>query len=110
MKVLSVVGSPRKDGNTAQVVEYLSNNLEGVDQDLIYLSDYELRPCLGCMRCVHTNRCVQQDGWDHIQSCLMEADVLILGFPTYYAFSLGFNAMTHVFLERWFALRHLGCG
>ncbi len=23
MKVLSVVGSPRKDGNTAQVVEYL---------------------------------------------------------------------------------------
>ena len=108
MKVLSVVGSPRKDGNTAQVVEHLSNNLEGVDQELIYLSDYELGPCLGCMRCVHTNRCVQEDGWDHIQSCLMEADVLILGFPTYYAFSLGFNAMTHVFLERWFALRHLG--
>ena len=35
MKVLSVIGSPRKDGNTAQVVEYLSNNLEGVDQELI---------------------------------------------------------------------------
>ncbi len=92
-----------------QVVEYLSNNLEGVDQELIYLSDYELCTLAFavCAVSIQTS-CVQQDGWDHIQSCLMEADVLILGFPTYYAFSLGFNAMTHVFLERWFALRHLG--
>lgn len=108
MKVLSVIGSPRKDGNTAQVVEYLMNQLSGFDKEMVYLADHTLRPCLGCMQCVHTNRCVQEDGWDTIQSKLMAADVLVLGFPTYYAFSLGFNALTHVFLERWFALRHLG--
>jgi len=108
MKILAVVGAPNKGGTTDQLVNLIMDNIESSEKETIYLKDYRINPCIGCFDCIKTNRCTQEDDWDTIQNKLMDAEVLVLGVPTFYSGSLGFNALTHLFLERWFALRHLG--
>jgi len=108
MKVLAVVGAANKSGTTDQLVEVIMDNIEDAEKETIFLRDYQINPCIGCFNCIQTNRCTQQDDWDAIQSKLMDADVLVLGVPTYYSGVFPVNALTHLFLERWFALRHLG--
>lgn len=108
MKVLAVVGAPNKGGTTDQLVDLIMDNVENTQKETIFLRDYRINPCMGCLKCIQTNRCIQEDDWDTIQDKLMEADALILGLPTYYSGAFPVNALTHLFLERWFALRHLG--
>lgn len=108
MKVLGVVGAPNKGGTTDQLVSLIMDNISNSEKETIFLRDCQINPCVGCFDCIQTNRCTQEDDWDTIQSKLVEAEALVLGVPTYYSGALAFNALTHPFLERWFALRHLG--
>jgi len=101
------MGSQMSGGTIDQMLQTFMGEITD-EKEMVLLRDKSINPCMGCLKCVESNRCVRQDDWDEIQSKLMEADVLVLGCPTYYSGALGTNAMTHVFLERWFALRHLG--
>lgn len=86
MKVLGVVGSKRKRGNTARLVKealQVAAN-EGLDTELVYLGDYQIRGCTGCEGCKKTFRCVIQDGMQELYAKVEEADGLILGSPTYF--------------------------
>lgn len=50
MKVATLMGSPRKKGNTARVLELFENLLKknGHEIDRINIVDYEVKGCLGC--------------------------------------------------------------
>ncbi|QGP91567.1 NADPH-dependent FMN reductase [Neomoorella glycerini] len=75
----------------------------GLETEFIKLSRYHLRPCLACLKCAATNRCVQQDGMNEILAKVEAArGIVIGGFPTF--FSL--NALTKTFLERLYPLKH----
>lgn len=107
MKLLAINGSPTKDGTVQRLLEEILASAGQPDQ-IIHLRDYNIKPCMGCRACVRDNICIQNDDWNQIVDQLQEADRLAIGIPTYYGAAFGVNALTHNFLERWFALRHNG--
>ena len=53
MKYTILMGSPRRDGNTAALLQpFLEENQEmGIEQDVIWLYDRDIKPCIGCKTC-----------------------------------------------------------
>ena len=53
MKVIAIVGSPRKNGNTELLTAHTLKAIaeEGLDTELIPLADKEIKPCNACMVC-----------------------------------------------------------
>lgn len=86
MKVLGVVGSRRKNGNTSYLVQQALNAIESieVETELIFLGDYNIRGCTGCEGCKDTYKCVIQDDMQKIYPLIMNSDAIVLGSPTYF--------------------------
>lgn len=86
MKILGIVGSKRKNGNTSSLVlsAIESAKGEGVDTEVIFLGDYSIKGCTGCEGCRNTYKCVINDDMQKIYPLLLEADAIILGSPTYF--------------------------
>lgn len=86
MKVLAVVGSSRKNGNTSLLVQegLKPMQAQGIQTELIYLSDYNFQDCNGCEACKDTYACVIEDDMQKIYPKILEADGIILGSPAYF--------------------------
>lgn len=108
MNVIGINGAPNKGGTLDQMMATFMKAVPLDSKETINLRDLNIMPCRGCLKCVQSNHCILQDDWNVLQDKLMEAEVLVLGAPTYFSDALGINTLTHLFLERWFALRHIG--
>ena len=86
MKVIGIVGSPRKNGNTEILTSHSLNAIaeEGIDTELIRLAGLEIRPCNACMACVKAETCSIEDDLFPIYLKMKEADGIILASPVYY--------------------------
>jgi multimeric flavodoxin WrbA len=86
MKVVGVVGSPRKKGNTSFLMEEVLSAVEdpAIETDILYLSEYAIQECDGCDLCVRERRCPKDDDMAKIEHVLLEADCIILGAPSYF--------------------------
>ena len=86
MKILGVVGSRRKNGNTATLVQEVLKPFKGKDivTKLIFLGDYDIKGCNGCEGCKDTYVCVINDGMQKIYPEILESDAIILGSPAYF--------------------------
>ncbi len=87
MKVIGIVGSLRKDGNTEFLMKRTLDRLagQGFEVELIPLRGKKINPCLGCMECREKGGCVQKDDMRSIFDKMMEADGIIVGSPVYYS-------------------------
>lgn len=86
IKVIGIVGSPRKE-NTYKLVEAALEAVmeeEEVEAELIPLSDLNIKHCDGCLSCKETLKCGIDDDMQGLYPKLTEADVLIIGTPTYF--------------------------
>lgn len=90
MKVVAFNGSPRKDGNTEQLIGYVfaELNKEGIDTELVQVGNKAIRGCTACMKCFTSKnkQCVISS--DIVNDCIrkmQEADGIILASPTYFA-------------------------
>jgi len=89
MKVVAFNGSPRKDGNTALLINYVFEELkkEGIETEMVQLAGKTLRGCTACYQC-YTNkdkRCViKGDEVNHYIEKMIEADGIILASPVYF--------------------------
>lgn len=85
MKVLGIVGSPRKGGNTDILVSQVLKGMEskGALQEKIYLDDLQMRPCKACSNCQTTGECIIDDDFHIILKKLKEAQVIVIGSPIY---------------------------
>jgi len=106
MKVLGISGSMRKDGNTATLVQEILKHCEGhgIQTEFVSLAGKKIHPCLGCEKCKEKKWCViENDDWGGIIDKVLDADVLIIGSPTYY-----FDVCGHVknFIDRTYSLYH----
>ena len=104
MKVLAINGSPRKDRNTAIMLEHALKGAEskGAVTEMLHLYDSEFKGCVSCFACkVKDNpapgTCFYKDGLSSILEKAMSADALILGSPIYFENVTG---MMRSFLER----------
>jgi multimeric flavodoxin WrbA len=87
MRILALVGSPRKNSNTDTLVEETLNGFKvgGHTHEKIYLYDYEISPCMDCRNCKKDDCvCVIKDGMQDIYPKMDEADVIIFGTPNYW--------------------------
>lgn len=103
MKIVGIIGSKRKRGNTAVLVQEAlqaaQNN--GARTETIFLGDYSLEGCKGCEGCKSTLQCVINDDMQKIYPLLWEADALILGSPTYF---YNVSADMKTFIDRCYCL------
>ncbi|MBO5518450.1 MAG: flavodoxin family protein [Firmicutes bacterium] len=113
MKVCIINGSPRRNGNTAELLKPFRERLLqlGVEIDDIFLKDYKVRPCLGCYACQNVSGeygCVQKDDAEEIWRQIGETDLLVLATPIY---SWYCTAEMKALMDRHYALnKYYGSG
>lgn len=98
MKIIGIVGSPRK-GNTETLVRAALKGAKefGSEIEEILLSDLKLEMCDGCLQCDETGECHFDDGMNEINKKLSEADGFIIGTPSRWSLLSG---NLKVFLDR----------
>lgn len=87
MKILALVGSPRKGSNTDILVDQILRGceLKGHGSEKVYLYDYEIAPCIDCRGCKKGDYvCVLCDGMAEIYPKIEGADFIIFGTPLYW--------------------------
>lgn len=111
MKAVFIVGSPRKNGNTATIVEKIVVRIkDDIDCEILYLSDYELNGCLGCSHCqgvLEDIGCVQKDDTEKLLRKLISSDILIYGTPLY---GHSYSGQLKLFMDRHVALMKFVAG
>jgi multimeric flavodoxin WrbA len=98
-RVLAVVGSPRRKGNTHLLVERL---LEGVETEggvgeMLFLADLTIKECNGCHGCWKTGRCSKKDDMSRVYERIEESDAIVFGTPVYW---YGPTALMKGFVDR----------
>jgi len=102
-KVLGIVGSPRRDGNAAILLERTLARLpDSVQMEIVYLNDYRIEACEACHRCEEVGSCILDDGMQALYPKLLEADVILLASPVYMG---GLTSRMRAFMERTWPLR-----
>jgi multimeric flavodoxin WrbA len=86
MKVVAVIGSPRKNGNTEILASHTLKAIaeEGIETEIISLAGKDIRPCSACMACNQKEECSIKDDLAPIYQKMKEADGIILASPVYY--------------------------
>lgn len=99
MKVLGIVGSKRKKGNTAYLINQTLDSIDSnqIETDTIYLGDYNISGCIGCEGCKYTYKCVIQDDMQKLYPIIMDADAIVIGSPTYF---YNITSLMKAFIER----------
>ena len=99
MKMLVVLGSPRKGGNSETLARKVGEVVEksGGQVDYVRLNDLSLRPCQGCGGCDKTGNCVIKDDMTDIYTAVDTADRILLVSPVYF---YGLSAQCKIFGDR----------
>jgi len=98
-KVLILIGSPRKKGNTSILAKHLVKFLTK-DQDIkiSYLYDFNIKPCVDCRACKKGELvCILKDGMEELYASIDDSDIMIIGTPIYW---FGPTAQTKLLLDR----------
>ena len=105
MKVMGIVCSSRKGGNTEILVkEALAGaNDSGAEIELLTLRDKDIKPCDGCLACQKTGVCRIKDDMQPIYEKILNADGIIMGTPVYF---WSMSGQAKVLIDRTYALRH----
>jgi multimeric flavodoxin WrbA len=107
MKVLGVIGSPRRDGNTSILIDEVLRGARDVGAIVqkIFLNDLDIKPCQSTCsaNCKKTGNCTIDDDMSPLYDELYDSNVIILGTPVYW---YGPSAQLKTFIDRWFAFSH----
>lgn len=104
-KIYAVNGSPRKNGNTAQLLQKALEGAAsiGAEIKLIQLVDLDFSGCRSCFACKRlqnpTPGCALKDDLAKFLKELLQADGIIMGSPIYFGAETG---LYRNFLERLF--------
>lgn len=106
MKIITIMGSPKKNGKTAMSLEMFENNMQsqGHEVERINVTDYKINCCLGCYACMSKADepgCIQKDDALYIFNKMFAADVIVYASPLY---SFEFTAQIKPFIDRHFCL------
>ncbi len=104
MQICILNGSPRADGNTAELAKPFSEELTalGAQVEHYALAQMNISPCKGCYRCQDAEDgygCYQQDDMQAIAGSVIGSDLIVLATPIYTWFC---TAQLKVVLDRFF--------
>ena len=105
VKVLIVVGSPRKKGNSSTLAQQVAAGAEaaGAVVETCYLHGMKINPCNACDACRKKRDagCVLKDDMQKLYPKLRSADAIAVASPIYW-FTV--SAQTKLFMDRCYAL------
>lgn len=98
-RILGVIGSPRKNGNTHILVSRILDGAiaEGAHTEILFLNDLLIRECDGCHSCWKGRKCSKKDDMNAVYPMIIESDVIIFGTPVYW---YGPTALMKCFIDR----------
>lgn len=100
MKVVTLFGSPRENGNTATLAKVFNETAEssGADVQSFILNKMNFRGCQHCDACkTKTDKCVLKDDLTEVLDAVKNTDVLVLATPIYFA---DISAQLKTFVDR----------
>lgn len=102
MKVATILGSPRKKGNTAKVLGWFEEEVreQGHKIDRINIVEANVKGCMGCHACEKVTGepgCVQKDDALAIFERMIEAETLVYASPL---FCWGFSSQMKTLIDR----------
>jgi multimeric flavodoxin WrbA len=86
-RVLCIAGSPRRHGNSEQLLDALIGGVEAAGGIAIRLvaRDARVSVCLGCNACSRDGSCIQRDGMSLVYDELDAADAIAVASPVFFA-------------------------
>ena len=101
MKILGIVGSPRRGANTETLVGAVLAGAaaKGAQTETIRLSDIKFEGCRGCMHCRSHESCAVKDGMQDVYRAIEAADKVVIGSPIY---MFQMSSQTKTFMDRLF--------
>ena len=104
-KVIIVIGSPRKRGNSATLAQRVNDGAKaaGAYVESYYLHYMDIKPCTACDVCREDTAedCNINDDMEGLYPKLRKTDALVIASPIYY-FTV--SAQTKLFMDRCYAL------
>ncbi len=103
MRVLGIVGSPRKNGNTEILMREVLKTAQkaGCDTDMFLMSGKQVAPCDACGACFQVGSCVVQDDMQELYAMMEYAHAIVFGSPVYFG---SVTAQMKAVMDRMFAL------
>ena len=105
MKIITILGSPRKKGNTAKVLSMFEGKVEkNHEVERINIIQYKVGGCLGCYKCKEKKDepgCVQKDDALTIFEKMIQADAIVYASPLY---CWSFTSQIKSLIDRHFCL------
>ncbi len=105
MKIVAILGSPKRKGNTAKVLSMFEDKVKADHEiEIIHITKYKVGGCLGCYKCQENKDepgCVQKDDAPIIFDKMIQADAIV------YATSLycwSFTSQIKPLIDRHFCL------
>lgn len=103
-KILVIVGSGIKNGNTDKLADAYIKGAEAARHEItkVFLGDKEIAGCLGCGACQNGKHiCAIDDVMQEIYPLLEECDTVVLASPLYF---WSISARTKAFIDRLYAI------
>ena len=99
MKVLAVVGSPRRGGNTDVLVSKTAEGARarGAEAEVLRLGELTVRECDGCHACWRGRVCSKDDDMRQVYPKIAGCGAIVFGTPVYW---YGPTALMKAFIDR----------
>ena len=106
MRITTLLGSAKKQGNTATVLGWVEEELKSMGHDVerISLNNKSIGGCLGCAKCKENPEaiaCVQKDDAIDILETMISSDVVLFASPVYF---WGFSSQIKALIDRGYSL------
>ena len=90
-KTILISGSPKSDGNTAQLMNECAKVIQeqGVETEVISFAGMSIHSCNACGKCSETGKCDIEDGLNEIIEKIRGAKGLIVGAPVHFGTARG---------------------
>ncbi len=104
-KVIAINASPRRHGNTAELLRQALRGAEesGAETEMVHLYSLNFKGCISCFYCKLKDKehgvCAVRDDLSPVIERIKEADALILGSPIYF---MNLSSGALAFIERLF--------
>jgi multimeric flavodoxin WrbA len=99
LKVLGIAGSPRREGNTDQLLAQVMAGARGsgAETKTLKLCDLDIHPCRHCDGCLETGKCVIKDDMQEVYGDLQSADRIAIASPMFF---MSLSAQSKAMIDR----------
>jgi multimeric flavodoxin WrbA len=108
-KVLILLGSPRKNGNSTLLAERIAAGAAsaGAQVESLFINGMNIKPCQGCWKCQSSDSkgCVIKDDMQQVFPKLIDANAWVIATPVHW---FNMSTQTKLWMDRCFALSRYG--